>query len=272
MAVQYIQPLVTPEVIDMIREKVLPACDEIPDQDEASMCKEQVNKYIDLLSKMIHEQPDQICAEIGMCPKKSSLLSQLIGAKYAMFQQAGYTFNVNETVSFWNSQFFRNIAGPVSCESCKLMTQQVQSFLNNKRNVDQVQKVFDTICKELDRNDFDNCHQISHAYWSETVKFITQQSPEALCSIVGACVPPPGAKGCQMCESCEKAVNEMKQFLKDQNNVGKIEHKIHKICDSLPVGQSQCVQSLESVLDNFKQMLESHSSHDICVHYHLCKQ
>lgn len=262
----------TPELIQKIREAAINGCANFNDE-ERKMCEEQVDKAIELIQRLIKETPRQACEDIGACEKPRNW-SKLAAMGIASIR---HEQEMEKMFAKLSEQFWPNVRDIAGCETCELVTREIQVAIKDGRAVKLVQNTMDQVCRTIHRSNqtaIDLCHEVTSAYLMEAVKFISEQTPEEFCTMLGICN---SAKyvGCKkVCEVCTTAFDKLKEVVAVKDNVDKVKVYMAELCQLIwktePEKASNCSEELRTAVDDMVGAVLKTNSFDLCRAYHLC--
>lgn len=131
-------------------------------------CTDFVNTYgrvvINLLAQEL--KPSVVCAAMGLCPGKVLLKKQLL-------------MSTPKKVS---------ASDPELCGVCETVIQYVDSLLEEKATIEEIEQVLDKVCNFLPDNIKQQCDDLVKQYGPDIIKMIAEvMDPKEICTTIGLC-------------------------------------------------------------------------------------
>ncbi|CAB3995682.1 hypothetical protein BSL78_18317 [Paramuricea clavata] len=241
----------TKEEIEAALEKV---CSLLPSTIK-SECDTFVEEYgPEILKLLLQElQPDQICAELGLCSSKP------VKPK---------------------TKSVKVEAGP-ECILCEFAMRELDSILGDNATKEEIEAALEKVCSLLPSTIRSECDMLVNKYGPEIVQLLLQGlQPEKICAELGLCSSKsvkPKTKSVKVeagpeCILCEFAMRELDSILGDNATKEEIEAALEKVCSLLPSTiRSECDTFVEEYgPEILKLLLQELQPDQICAELGLC--
>ena len=237
--------------VDEIKDYLDGLCDEAPGAYKDS-CKSFVDGYapmiIDMIASEIH--PSQICKELKLCsapapvPPKKS----------------------------------------ASCETCRIVTEEVFSVFSSKDDQDMVKNVLESICYRFPEYIDEPCERFVDKYSAAFLDFISKNlTPEQFCDALDMCSAEEDlaiavygidkASDDSACIICEYVISYLDKALTNKTNEDELKQALEEVCDLLPSSvKNQCDSFVEAYTDMIIQLLTGEvTPKEVCGYLGLCQ-
>ncbi len=237
--------------VDEIKDYLDGLCDEAPGAYKDT-CKSFVDGYapmiIDMIASEIH--PSQICKELKLCsapapvPPKKS----------------------------------------ASCETCRIVTEEVFSVFSSKDDQDMVKNVLESICYRFPEYIDEPCERFVDKYSAAFLDFISKNlTPEQFCDALDMCSAEEDlaiavygidkASDDSACIICEYIISYLDKALTNKTNEEEIKQALEEVCDVLPSSvKNQCDSFVEAYTDMVIQLLTGEvTPKEVCGYLGLCQ-
>lgn len=185
----------TEEAIKKALEKV---CGYLPSSMQ-DKCKTFVDTYTEMLITLFLQEltPDQICAELGLCPEQ------------------------RETKPPKND---------VECDLCKQVVSLVEEQLKDKRTEDGIRNALDKVCSYLPSSVASRCQTFVNTYAEFLISILVQEmDPTLVCAAINVC-PTQDLE----CESCQYLFHYIQEQLYNNVSQDELKNFAKRLCDLLP--------------------------------------
>ncbi|KYO42446.1 prosaposin [Alligator mississippiensis] len=227
------------------------------------LCKNYISEYSDLvIQMMMHMQPKEICAMVGLCLSLKSLpLQTLVPAK--MIHEAKM-----ETLEKPNVQknLVQESASPV-CDICETVVKEVTSLLESNRTEEEIVHELEKLCSVFPEGIKEQCRDFVEVYGKAVIDMLLEAtSPETVCILLKCCTSDrpsqavkPAPEELQVgdfCDVCKMIVAYADRELEKNATTAEIEAVLEKVCHILPESvRDQCVQFVEQYEPMVVQLL-----------------
>jgi len=236
-----------------IKDYIDGLCDDVPGSYKDA-CKSFVDAYEPVIIEMLVDEihPSQICKSLKLCaapapvPPKQS----------------------------------------TSCETCRIVTEEVFSVFSSKDDQDMVRNVLESICYRFPEYVDEPCEQFVDTYVTAFLEFISKGlSPEELCDALDMCsavddlsidlygIAKEDESDDSACVICEYIVSYLDKALKDKTNEAEIKQALDEVCDVLPGNvRNQCESFVDAYTDMIIQLLTGEvTPKEVCAYLGLCQ-
>merc|ERR1712038_684451 len=165
-----------------IKQALDKLCDYLP-KNYADQCKSFVDTYTDIIIDMITKDatPEEICQEIGLCDKPTTVVARN---------------EVAETAEY--------------CEICEFAITKLDEILEDKSNEQEIKDALDSLCAYLPNSIKDECKTFVDTYTDMIIEMLTNDvTPKEICTELGLC--PQGIEDVE--DSLEDDVSEESEEL-----------------------------------------------------------
>jgi saposin len=237
--------------VDEIKDYLDGLCDEAPGAYKDS-CKSFVDGYAPMIIEMIASEihPSQVCKELQLCsapapvPPKKS----------------------------------------ASCETCRIVTEEVFSVFSSKDDQDMVKNVLESICYRFPEYIDEPCERFVDKYSAAFLDFISKNlTPEQFCDALDMCSAEEDleiavfgiekASDDSACIICEYIISYLDKALTNKTNEDEIKQALEEVCDMLPSSvKNQCDSFVEAYTDMVIQLLTGEvTPKEVCGYLGLCQ-
>ena len=237
--------------VDEIKDYLDGLCDEAPGAYKDT-CKSFVDGYAPMIIEMIASEihPSQICKELKLCsapapvPPKKS----------------------------------------ASCETCRIVTEEVFSVFSSKDDQDMVKNVLESICYRFPEYIDEPCERFVDKYSAAFLDFISKNlTPEQFCDALDMCSAEEDlaiavygidkASDDSACIICEYVISYLDKALTNKTNEDELKQALEEVCDLLPSSvKNQCDSFVEAYTDMIIQLLTGEvTPKEVCGYLGLCQ-
>ncbi len=237
--------------VDEIKDYLDGLCDEAPGAYKDT-CKSFVDGYAPMIIEMIASEihPSQVCKELKLCsapapvPPKKS----------------------------------------ASCETCRIVTEEVFSVFSSKDDQDMVKNVLESICYRFPEYIDEPCERFVDKYSAAFLDFISKNlTPEQFCDALDMCSAEEDlaiavygidkASDDSACIICEYIISYLDKALTNKTNEDEIKQALEEVCDVLPSSvKNQCDSFVEAYTDMVIQLLTGEvTPKEVCGYLGLCQ-
>lgn len=216
----------TEEAIKKALEKV---CGYLPSSMQ-DKCKTFVDTYTEMLITLFLQEltPDQICAELGLCPGTKKQVVQLP----------------------------KN--NDLECDLCEEVIQKVIDEIQDNKTETAIEEALEKVCGYLPSSMQAKCKSLVETYTDTIVTLLIQElSPDEVCAALGMCskqreTKPP--KNDVECDLCKQVVSLVEEQLKDKRTEDAIRDALDKVCSYLP---SSVASRCQTFVNTYAELLIS---------------
>ncbi|XP_074856360.1 prosaposin isoform X2 [Carettochelys insculpta] len=215
----------------------------------ADLCKDYISQYSDLaIQMMMHMQPKDICATIGLCPSLKSVPFQTLVPAKVMPEVKMEAVEVQKNqVQSENSV----------CEICEIVVKEVTSLLESNRTEEEIMYGIEKLCSVFPQSVKEQCKDFVDIYGKAVIEMLLDATnPEAVCIMLKCCssqrpshevkIAPEQLQAGDFCDVCKMAIAYLEKQLEKNATKAEIEAALEKVCSFLPKSVSdQCVQFVE---------------------------
>jgi len=237
--------------VDEIKDYLNSLCDEAPGAYKDS-CKSFVDAYapiiVDMIASEIH--PSQVCKELKLCSAPAPLPPKK----------------------------------SASCETCRIVTEEVFSVFSSEDDQDMVKNVLESICYRFPEYIDEPCERFVDKYSAAFLDFISKNlTPEQFCDALDMCSAEEDlaidvygidkASDDSACVICEYIISYLDKALKNKTNEDEIKQALEEVCDVLPSSvKDQCDSFVEAYTDMVIQLLTAEvTPKEVCGYLGLCQ-
>ena len=221
-------------------------CSILPSSVE-KQCDTFVETYTDLIIDMLTKDvsPEMICTNLGLCKQTSNIVQH----KVEMLEKEKSPY----------------------CALCKMVVQNLDGMLEDKKNEEQIEKALDVVCYQLSDPVHKQCEKLVAKYTEKIIDmFVNDYTPDAICSELSMCVnneintnsihevdfddtdTQVTAGESIGCEMCEFAMSIIDQHLTEESTIDQVERVIQFMCSYLP---GTIADKCEEFVDEYGQKI-----------------
>ncbi|KAL3279381.1 hypothetical protein HHI36_016891 [Cryptolaemus montrouzieri] len=259
-AVQKLEEMVKDKKTETdIKEALGKLCSKLP-KDLTAECQNFVNTYTDQLVEMLVADlnPQEICVFLKLCTDKKPTLHNVI----APVSKTDIVIGETETNAIVDDTF-NGIAvdngqvnsyeqvGNVECVFCKFMMREIEYFLQNRNNEDEIIDIVQNICKVMPEVISKDCNNFVNQYGNTIIQLLIETlEPSDICPVLQLCKSPQleiAKVEIFDCPVCEAAVWAMEKILANPKVDHEMKHVLEKTCRALPSrDQAKCRNIIET--------------------------
>lgn len=262
----------------MTEQSMLDLCDKFRNDEEKSLCREKVAEYANEAKFLLQHTPKEMCQQLGLCLPESAYLRQLMGnrknvddiEKMRDRMLASYEKEISSLLATRTNTL-------KGCETCIMVLQQIQQLIKMPQVQNAIDKAVELTCRKIAGDKVDDCIEESKAYVHEALKFVQEQEPRVICTVIGECQSVKSklfnrVTESVICDECKRAVDRVKAKLEDKDVRNQLELLITQVCNQFPDDaiREQCHRYTSQIIENAIDQLESNSSSEICHALHVC--
>lgn len=251
-------------------------CGKLTNPDAKKACQDYAKLIVISAEYLLNHSPEEFCINSGACPPETMrFLSENLQGIEDIEQAL--------LVATSNSQD-QKARSPVACEGCQLAIKELQQLLRNPKIVANIDRNINVICDHISHKDTHQCKEVLTAYVHEFIKFIDDQAPRDVCTILGQCGPFEDepillslAKGSApgstfICETCNNTVQEIKDRLLNPKQIAKVQELIEQTCLIFPAGdlRQECLKFSKDELSKYVVQFLNTENKEICKKVGLC--
>jgi saposin len=239
---------------DEIKDYLDGVCADVPGAYKDT-CKTFVDAYAPIIVEMIASNihPSQICKELKLCaappapqPPKKS----------------------------------------ASCETCRIVTEEVFSVFSSKDDQDMVKNVLESMCYRFPEYIDEPCERFVNKYTTYFLDFIANNlTPEQFCDALDMCsaaddlaidvygMDKDAQSQDSACIICEYVVSYLDKALTNKTNEDEIKQGLEAVCDVLPSSvRDQCDSFVDAYTDMIIQLMTGEiTPKEVCGYLGLCQ-
>jgi len=214
------------------------ACNIIPDEQLANLCKTSVTEEFEQLIQMIDSEldPAVICSAMGLC--------------------SGFKDKVQHRPVQKESTDV--------CEFCQAIIRDIRAFVDDKQNEQQVKDMLNNLCSMIPNPDIANvCKDSVDAEIDQLIQMIDSQlDPSVVCKKLQLCSATKKQSvevaDTPLCDKCTKFMMEVKSKLSDTTTEKEVQDLIETdLCSKAGQYEAVCKLAVETYLPQLMQMLSS---------------